>query len=369
MRRMIKFACLALCLWALTPAVLAAGSDRAMELQREQLELDKLEEAAEKELGGLDLELDGNWEDGVDEILDTGTSQLRGIVRKAVHSVVLLLVVVLFCSMGEGAALAGGEPALPVVPLVGTLAVTAVAVTDVGSLMGLGRSAISSMTEFSNVMLPTVAAVTAATGAITGAAARQVAAALFSGALLNVIEKLLVPLVYGYIAASAGWAAVGNEGLRRVAALLKWAVVTILTILMLTFVGYLTISGIISGSADAAAVKAAKFAISGAVPVVGGILADATESVLAAAGALRGVVGVFGMLVIFGICLVPFLELAVHYLLYKLCAALAATVDGGRVSGLIDSLSGAFGLILGMTGACALLLLVALFSCVSVVTI
>lgn len=368
MRRVWIFAGLLLSLWALAPTALAAGEDEALELQREQLELDKLEDTAEKELGGVDLELDGNWEDGLDEILDTGTSQLRGIVRKAVHSVVLLLVVVIFCSMGEGVTLAGGEPAFPVVTLVGTLAVTAVAVTDVGSLMGMGRSAIASMTEFSNVLLPTVAAVTAATGAITGAAARQMAAALFSGVLLNVIEKLLIPLVYGYIAASAAWAAVGNEGLKRVAALLKWAVVTILTILMLCFVGYLTLSGIISGSADASAVKAARFAISGAVPVVGGILADATESVLAAAGTLRGVVGVFGMLVILAICIVPFLELAVHYLLYKLCAALSATVDGGRVSGLIDSLSGAFGLILGMTGACALLLLVTLFSCVSVVT-
>lgn len=369
MRRLCLLACLLLCLWALAPACLAAGTDQAMELQREKLELDKLEGAAERELGGVELELDGDWEEGLDGILDTGTAQLGGIVKKAVHSVVLLLVVVIFCSMGEGMTLAGGEPALPAVTLVGALAVTAVAVTDAGSLMGLGRSAITSMTSFSNVLLPTVAAVTAATGAITGAAARQMAAALFSGILLNLIEKLLVPLVYGYIAASVAWAAVGNEGLKRVAALLKWAVVTILTILMLAYVGYLTASGIISGSADAASVKAAKFAISGAVPVVGGILADATESVLAAAGALRGAVGVFGMLVILGICVVPFLELAVHYLLYKLCAALAATVEGGRVSGLIDSLSGAFGLILGMTGACALLLLVSLFSSVSVVTI
>lgn len=37
--------------------------------------------------------------------------------------------------------------------------------------------------------------------------------------------------------------------------------------------------------------------------------------------------------------------------------------------GLIDSISGAFGLILGMTGACALLLLVALVSSITVVTV
>ena len=73
-----------------------------------------------------------------------------------------------------------------------------------------------------------------------------------------------MPLVYGYIAASVAYAAVGNEGLKRLGALLKWLVTTVLTIVMLVFVGYLTISGIIAGSTDAATVKAAKFAISGA---------------------------------------------------------------------------------------------------------
>ena len=41
---------------------------------------------------------------------------------------------------------------------------------------------------------------------------------------------------------------------------------------MLAFVGYLTLSGVIAGSADAMTIKATKFAISGTIPVVGGIL-------------------------------------------------------------------------------------------------
>jgi stage III sporulation protein AE len=247
------------------------------------------------------------------------------------------------------------------------MAVTAVAVTDIYSLMGLGTETIESMTTFSNVLLPVVAAVTAATGAITGAAARQMAAVLFSTLLVNLMGKLLIPLMYGYVASQVAYSAVGNAGLRRVAGFFKWLVVTILTAILLAYVGYLTISGVVTGSADGATVKAAKFAISGAVPVVGGILADASESVLAAAGILRGTVGVFGMIVVLAICLLPFLQLAIHYLVYKLSAALAATVGEGRVCGLIEDLGGAFGMILGMMGACALLLLVSLVSSLTAV--
>ena len=103
--------------------------------------------------------------------------------------------------------------------------------------------------------------------------------------------------------------------------------------------------------------------------MVGGILADASESVLAAAGILRGTVGVFGMLIVLGICLAPFLHLAVHYLFYKAAAALSAAVGGGRIPALVEQLGSAFGMILGMTGACALLLLVSLVSSLMVVTV
>ena len=89
---------------------------------------------------------------------------------------------------------------------------------------------------------------------------------------------------------------------------------------------------------------------------------------MAGAGILKNAVGVFGMLVILSMCVVPFLQLGIHYLAYKLTAALAATVADGRTSGLIDGLGGAFGLILGMTGASAMLLLVSMVSAVSMVT-
>ena len=177
-----------------------------------------------------------------------------------------------------------------------------------------------------------------------------------------------LPLVYAYVASSLAYAALGNEGLKRIGNLLKWIVTSALTGVLLLFVGYLTVSGVIAGSADAAAVKTAKLTISGMVPVVGGILSDAAEAVLAGAGLLKNMVGIFGMLVILFLCIAPFLQLGIHYLTYKVTAALTATVADGRIAGLIDAIGGAFGLILGMTGAGALLLLVSLVVSLSVVT-
>ncbi len=331
------------------------------------IDLDELERAAED--SGSEIDYGLTLDEGIGTLLDTGSREIHGIVRRAVRSGVLLLVILLLVGLADTAQDSLGARGGAAVTLAGTLAVTAVAVADVNSLIGMGAGALEDMRSFANVLLPAVAAVTAATGAVTGAAARQMAAVLFSDVLMNLIDGLLVPVLYGYIAASVAWAAVGNEGLKRLAALLKWAVTTVLTAVMLAFVGYLTASGVIAGTADAASVKAAKFAISGAIPVVGGILSEAAETVLASAGVLRGTVGVFGMVTVLAVCLVPLLELAVHYLAYKLVAALAAAVGQGRVHSLVEQLGGAFGLILGMTGACCLLLLIALVSSISVAAV
>ncbi len=328
------------------------------------IDVEGLERAAEDSGSGMEYGL--SLDEGIEALLDTGSREIHGIIRRAVRSGVLLLAILLLVGLADTVQEGLGQKGGPAVTLAGALAVTAVAVADVNSLMGMGAGALDDMRSFANVLLPAVAAVTAATGAITGAAARQMAAVLFSDVLMNLIDGLLVPVLYGYIAASVAWAAVGNEGLKRLAALLKWVVTTVLTAVMLAFVGYLTASGVIAGTADAASVKAAKFAISGAIPVVGGILSEAAETVLASAGVLRGTVGVFGMMTVLAICLAPVLELAIHYLVYKLAAALASTVGQGRVQVLVEQLGSAFGLILGMTGASCLLLLIALVSSVSV---
>jgi len=50
-------------------------------------------------------------------------------------------------------------------------------------------------------------------------------------------------------------------------------------------------------------------------------------------------------------------------------SALSAVSGSGSVGTLVDQIGSAFGLLMGMMGACSLLLLIALVSSVSVVTV
>lgn len=349
-----------------TPA-LAMTVEEVIAAQEESVGIDALERAA-KNSGGAAV-YGESLNEGLADLLDRGSHAAGGIIRSALRSGVLLMVIILMCGFSETVYETAGAGRIPAVPLVGALAIAAVAVADVNTMLGLGRETIDSMASFANVLFPTMTAVTAATGAVTGAAVRQMAAALFSDLLVNLINGLLVPLLYGYLAASVACAALGHEGLKRIAALLKWTVTTLLTMVMLAFVGYLTVSGVVAGTADAMTIKATKFAISGAIPVVGGILSDAAETILASAGVLKGSVGVFGTVTILGLCLLPLMRLAVHYLMYKLVAAVSAAVGPAQICALVDQIGSAFGLMLGMTGACCLLLLVTLVSSITAVSV
>lgn len=115
-------------LWVLLAVglLLIGGASAAdvVEEQSQALGLDKLEQAAgEYSPPGEVADIDLN--DGLKNLLDTGSGEIMGVIRKAVRSGVLLLVVVLLCGLAEGAcAGAEGGNSVQVVPIVGALAIT-----------------------------------------------------------------------------------------------------------------------------------------------------------------------------------------------------------------------------------------------------
>lgn len=250
----------------------------------------------------------------------------------------------------------------------GALWITAVSAGDLEALIGLGRETVEGISQFSKALLPVMATATAASGGITGASVRQVGTVFFSDVLLTVIEGLLLPAVYLYVGVAAAGTVLEGPALESIGKLLKKGIGWLLGGLLFLFTTYLTVTGAVAGATDARAVKLAKTAISGAVPVVGSILSEAAESVLAGAGILKAAAGVLGMLAVLALCLTPFLRLGVQYLLYQGAAMVAATVGQKQLIRLIAMLGDAFGLVLAMTGASALLLLVSIVSSLTAVT-
>ncbi len=340
---------------------------QAAELPQELM--DTLPEAAEDILEMEDISGPESLAEGLERLARRLAGEVQSILRQRLRGAASILLVAVACGAVDGFAQGTGEgKTTAFVPMAGALAVTLLTAGSLEDLIGLGAETIGELNFFSKALLPTLAAATAASGAVTTATFQQVTTVFLADVLMNLIDGLLIPLVYLYIGALAAGACLPENRLGAIAEGLKKIITWMLASSLLLFTVYLSTVRVVAGSADGAAVKVAKAAISGAVPVVGSIIAEAAETVLAGAGMLKNTIGIFGMLAILAACAYPFLQLGIQYLLYKLSAFLAAAAGAPELCKLIDGLGGAFGLVLGMTGSCALLLLVSVLSSVAAVT-
>lgn len=348
--------------------------DQIIDSQYDSLELEELEaalpEAGTEIMGDIGITSDIDIDTGLSRIYEKGLDEIGGIFKGAVRSAVLILIIAVLCSVSENFFESGAFGGAPnYIALAGVLAISVVAVGDVNAFIGFGYTTLQELNDVSKVLLPTLTAAAAAGGAVTSAAAKYAATALFMDVLITLAGGLLMPVIYAYIASSVAEAAIGGEGLSGASGFLKWLATTILTLLALSFVVYISITGIVSSTADAATIRVAKTTLSTVFPVVGSIISDAASSVLAGASVLKNAIGVFGMLAVLSVCLLPFLNLGTHYILYKAVSKLSATISGARISKLVSSIGTAFGLVMSLTGACALMLFFSIISMLKVVSV
>ena len=292
--------------------------------------------------------------DGLMEILKDGIRIIQPQISAAAGTCTALVGIVMLISIMK--VLPGTTAA--VVDLVAVLGICTVLLQQTTAMITAATDTVWELSEYGKLLLPVMTAAMAAGGGTTSAPLLYTTTVVFDSILSGLAVKILVPLVYIFLALAVAVGATGMQRLKKLKDFIKWLMTWVLKIVLYIFTGYIGITGVVSGATDAAAVKAAKLALSGMVPVVGGILSDASEAVLVGSGIVKNAAGIYGMLAIIAIVVAPFLKIGVQYLLLKLTAAVCSAFECKTATELIDSFSGAMGLLLGMTGAMCVMLLV-----------
>ena len=247
--------------------------------------------------------------------------------------------------------------------IVGILAIAGVCIGNVNSLFGVLTKTLSEIDVLSKTLLPTLTAAMTAAGTPTSAVVKSSAIMLFSDVLITIINRLLLPCTYTYLALITANAALGNDSLAELSRLLKSGVTGVLKLLLTLFIAYITVSGAISGTSDIMLEKSAKLAMTGAVPVVGSIISEASQTVIAGAGILRNSIGVFGIIAVLGFTIGPTVRIVLNMLALRFAAAVSAPVAPEAIVKYIEKLSEVFSLMLGMTVASVLVLFIGIVSC------
>ena len=240
------------------------------------------------------------------------------------------------------------------------IAIALVLLKSTGSLVNLAVDTVREFSEYGKLLLPVLTAAMAGQGNISSSAALYAATALFDSVLTSLIGRVLTPLVYLFLALAIACGALQQDMLKKMRDCLKRSIIWLLKTILYVYTGFITISGVVSGATDAATLKAAKLTISSVVPVVGGILSDASEAILVSAATVKNAAGVYGMFAVLAIWIGPFLKTGAHYLLLKATGGICGTFANRASTELIQDFSTAQGLLLAMTGADCLLLLISL---------
>ena len=351
----------------LLAAMLASGVCAATDVLQEEaaiLGADKLEDALPDEaadaLNGISPLGPGSFSDGFKQVLSSAVKGLGGWMRSGVRVAAGLLAVALLCGMGSGY---GGAAAR----MAGCLGIAAVCTSSLYGMIALARETLDGLGNFSALLLPVLSAALTASGGVTSGSAIYAGATLLISVLTSLIRSFLIPCVYCYFFLAVAQYAIGDDRLECLRELAGWTVKTALRAAVAAFTGYLALTGLLAGTADEMALKAAKSVISTAIPVVGGMISEASQAVLTSAALIRSSAGVFGLLAVLAMGLGPFLQIAVQYLALRVTAALSGFLAMQEHTKLLSCAADAMGDMLAMTGSAMLMVIVAVCTLIRVV--
>lgn len=330
--------------------------------------------AAHAQSVGFDAELSGALTDEARDILDsagvtpensgalnlsfTGVlGELWETVKHAAGKPLALLCslcgVVLFCALAQSVCGEGNmKGVLSAVGVVCGAGIASAAVYEVlESTLGL----LGAAADFMLVFIPAFTAISAVVGHVTSAAAVNTAALAATQLFTQLAVKFLAPLCGTVIGVSTAGAVHPQLKLEKLGELIKKFVIWGLTLIMTVFMSVLSAQTLVASAADSAAIKAAKFAVSQGVPIVGGTIADAVNTFGSSLGMLKSSVGTYGIIAAAAM-LVPLLVTLLCYRAALTCSEYAAEMlDLKELTALLKSCGAVMTIIIAVT-VCFLLL-------------
>lgn len=147
-------------------------------------------------------------------------------------------------------------------------------------------------------------------------------ATLCAGAIENAMIATGLPLCSLAASIAAAGSLSGGFQLSRLFGLLRRVAVGAIGAFLAVFVGVMKLEGFIGASQESIGALAARSAVKGALPIIGGKVSSALGGLTVSASALKNAVGVSGILLLIAVCAKPLFRLAASTLAMRLASAI-----------------------------------------------
>lgn len=217
---------------------------------------------------------------------------------------------------------------------------------------------INNLVGFMNSLVPLLISLMLYTGSITTSGLLEPILLFIIEFIGNIIVTLILPIVSLITALVIISKLSDRVQINKLAGFMKSSIIWFLGIILTIFVGVLSLEGTLTSSIDGITAKTAKAAVSSLIPVVGKILGDTVDSVLGCGLILKNAIGIVGVIVIIGICILPVIKLATLSIMYSIASAIIEPLADSKIVKLLNEMSGIFKLLLAILCSVSVLLII-----------
>lgn len=235
-----------------------------------------------------------------------------------------------------------------------SLAIVGVISVPVFSSISAAVNAMKGCSVFIFSFVPVFAVIVAVGGRAATSASMSALLLGAANAVSFIANFAVVPLMSGYLGISIASSISDQFDNNTISAGIKKFSFWIMSFVSTVFLGILGLQTTVNASADNLTMRTAKFIIGSSVPVAGGVLSEALNTLTASMSLLKSSVGIYGVV----ICCLIFLPILLELLLWRFCIWLtifvSSTFSVKKISGLLQSIDTVLSVLIGiilLTGA------------------
>lgn len=236
--------------------------------------------------------------------------------------------------------------------------VVCIVVSVAYALVSSAQNTIEKTSKAVQSIFPIMLTLMTVTGNSSSVAVYNPAMLFITDFVVIIINKLVFPIILSMLAISV----ISNvcktiklNGLLNFSSSgLKWLIGLVATVFSL----FLTVKGLNSGVYDGISLRALKYTVNSSVPLVGGILRDGLDLILASGVLVKNALGFLAIFIIFGVIIQPILEIVSVTLALKLVSAVLEPLNDARVVSFINSVSSVINFIIASVIIVALMYVV-----------
>lgn len=233
-----------------------------------------------------------------------------------------------------------------------------IVLTNFSDIVKMVQDTTTNLVAFMNMLVPLLITLMLSTGSIATSGVIEPIILFMINFIGNLIQNILLPLIMIFVALVILSKLSSQVKIDKLSKFMKSGIVWFLGIILTIFVGVVSLEGTLSSSVDGITAKTTKAVVSTAIPVVGKILGDAVDTVLGCGIILKNAIGLVGVIIILGICIMPIIKLALLTVSYKLIAGITQPIADEKITGLLEQIGDIFKMFLAILSSISFMIII-----------